>query len=392
MANLTESTPAVYPSGIYQLEVTDPVQGGANGISNTQGKQLADRTKYLKQHVDALEAGTGIGNGTITAAKLAASVIPSSFRGCILKGVTNADGANNIVTRVNGTTVAINGSPTPVTLSFAWGWDDFGQRDFFAEYNSDINLTLSGQGIANGSSEVFVFIERNTLNGTLTPRMDTGPFVISPAEPTSSQKYWFDTVAMVWKQWNAGLSAWTLRQYVLLARVTRNQSQELSIVYNYPFRESLDPETGIVPGSIVPMHRDHTNPPNGWLHCNGANVSRTTYARLFAVIGTSYGSGDGSTTFKLPDLRGEFIRGLDAGRNVDTGRALGSSQADELKSHTHTDTFNHRTSGTGEITSNTTPLAGIPELSATTITVTSDATGGAETRPRNVAYPYFIKF
>lgn len=75
--------------------------------------------------------------------------------------------------------------------------------------------------------------------------------------------------------------------------------------------------------------------PAGWLKANGAAVSRTAYAALFAAIGTTYGAGNGSTTFNLPDFRGEFRRGLDDGRGIDTGRALGSSQADTLKSHTH---------------------------------------------------------
>ncbi|MBS7660554.1 tail fiber protein [Pseudomonas lalucatii] len=68
-------------------------------------------------------------------------------------------------------------------------------------------------------------------------------------------------------------------------------------------------------------------PPTGWLKANGAAVSRSTYAALFAAIGTTYGAGNGSTTFNLPDLRGEFIRGWDDGRGVDGGRALGSAQA-----------------------------------------------------------------
>jgi microcystin-dependent protein len=51
----------------------------------------------------------------------------------------------------------------------------------------------------------------------------------------------------------------------------------------------------------------------GWLKCNGAAVSRSTYAVLFAAIGTLYGAGDGTTTFNLPDYRGEFLRGLDDG-------------------------------------------------------------------------------
>ncbi len=59
-------------------------------------------------------------------------------------------------------------------------------------------------------------------------------------------------------------------------------------------------------------------PPAGFLACNGAAVSRTAYARLFSRISTTFGVGDGSTTFNLPDLRGEFIRGWDSGRGVDT--------------------------------------------------------------------------
>lgn len=66
--------------------------------------------------------------------------------------------------------------------------------------------------------------------------------------------------------------------------------------------------------------------PAGWLKADGTAVSRTTYADLFAAIGTTYGVGDGSTTFNLPELRGEFLRGLDDGRGIDAGRTLGTFQ------------------------------------------------------------------
>jgi len=66
--------------------------------------------------------------------------------------------------------------------------------------------------------------------------------------------------------------------------------------------------------------------PLGAMKANGALVSRTAYSRLFAKIGTTHGAGDGSTTFALPDLRGEFVRGWDDGRGVDGGRAFGSAQ------------------------------------------------------------------
>src|SRR6478736_1555074 len=75
--------------------------------------------------------------------------------------------------------------------------------------------------------------------------------------------------------------------------------------------------------------------PTGWLKANGATISRTTYAKLFAAVGTLYGVGDGSTTFNLPDLRGEFLRALDDGRGVDTSRALGSAQDGQNLSHVH---------------------------------------------------------
>lgn len=71
--------------------------------------------------------------------------------------------------------------------------------------------------------------------------------------------------------------------------------------------------------------------PTGWLECNGAAISRATYGTLFAVIGTNYGAGDGATTFNLPDLRGEFLRGADRGRGVDAGRAIGSAQGDAIR-------------------------------------------------------------
>ena len=77
-----------------------------------------------------------------------------------------------------------------------------------------------------------------------------------------------------------------------------------------------------------------TTPPSGWLKANGAAVSRTTYAALFSAIGTTFGAGDGSSTFNLPDLRGEFVRGLDDGRNVDGGRRLGTNQGDAIRNIT----------------------------------------------------------
>jgi microcystin-dependent protein len=75
--------------------------------------------------------------------------------------------------------------------------------------------------------------------------------------------------------------------------------------------------------------------PAGWLKADGSAVSRSEYPNLFLAIGTLYGAGNGSTTFNLPDLRGEFVRGLDDGRGVDSFRTLGSFQIDVNKEHNH---------------------------------------------------------
>jgi microcystin-dependent protein len=79
------------------------------------------------------------------------------------------------------------------------------------------------------------------------------------------------------------------------------------------------------------FYRAVNSVPEGFLECNGAELSRNTYSELFNEIGTVFGTGDGSTTFNLPDLRGEFLRGFDNGRGVDTGRVFGSSQLDQMQ-------------------------------------------------------------
>nr|DAP06468.1 MAG TPA: tail collar fiber protein [Bacteriophage sp.] len=72
--------------------------------------------------------------------------------------------------------------------------------------------------------------------------------------------------------------------------------------------------------------------PTGWLLCQGQAVSRTTYAQLFSVIGTTYGSGDGSTTFNLPDMRGRVAVGSDANLGTVSGANSRNFSWDNLPS------------------------------------------------------------
>lgn len=156
---------------------------------------------------------------------------------------------------------------------------------------------------------------------------------------------------------------------------------------------------GVPAGAVA--HFARSAAPDGWLVADGAIVSRSTYAALFDAIGTTFGVGDGVTTFKLPDLRGEFIRGLDGGRGVDAGRVLGSVQEDDFQSHTHEASTGNAAAGvqfspSGIAVGNTVFEGNPMYLNASDAlhahSVTVGLTGGAETRPRNVALLVCIKF
>jgi microcystin-dependent protein len=127
--------------------------------------------------------------------------------------------------------------------------------------------------------------------------------------------------------------------------------------------------------------------PTGWLKANGALVSRSTYSALFAAIGTTFGAGDGSTTFALPDMRGEFPRGWDDGRGVDSGRGFGSTQSQGIQSHTHPQTNFAANSQPGNR-----PVGFANTTGAATFDFSTASSGGAETRPRNIALLACIKF
>ncbi len=153
--------------------------------------------------------------------------------------------------------------------------------------------------------------------------------------------------------------------------------------------------SGIPPGAV--MHFAMTTPPTGWLKANGAAVSRTTYTALFAAIGTTFGAGDGSTTFNLPDLRGEFVRGYDDGRGVDSGRAFGSSQADALQNITGT--FSVSAGDSTHVSgafSQSGSFAGNGREPQPNFIINFDASRVArtanETRPRNIALLACIKY
>ena len=151
-------------------------------------------------------------------------------------------------------------------------------------------------------------------------------------------------------------------------------------------------------GTVVPL--GGTTVPTGWLECDGSAVSRTTYADLFTAIGTTHGAGDGSTTFNVPDLRGEFIRGWDNGKGTDSGRTFGSSQTDALQNITGTiygtSVGSHGGQATGAFTSQSAGSTYRDSLEVSNgsqflFDASNVARTSTETRPRNIAMMYCIK-
>ena len=185
---------------------------------------------------------------------------------------------------------------------------------------------------------------------------------------------------------------------------------------------------GVPAGSVFALAGSQAGVPTGYLECDGSSVSRSTYSALFGVIGTTYGSAS-STTFNLPNLRGQFIRGVNTtGSGTDANRNIGSSQSEDNKSHNHSISVSGTTSNptptlTGDVrrisegyraqgtasgvftkeldgnnsitgASSTSPVAGFSMDATHTHTFSASGnTGnqGSETRPSNVAMMYIIK-
>ena len=164
--------------------------------------------------------------------------------------------------------------------------------------------------------------------------------------------------------------------------------------------------------------------PSGFLYCNGQAVSRSTYSRLFTSISTTFGVGNGTTTFNVPNFQGAFLRGIGnqtVSSTVHTAAALGTAQADDVLEHLHTysdmywydenagvagqtihlsggnyqnpsgDNNGSNTDGdyTKRMTSSAVYAAGATQTNAAT---TPTPAIGTETRPMNYAVYYYIRY
>ena len=318
MANLPE-TPQ-WEEGIYQIEVSDPVLGGPDGISNRQGKQLASRTLYLKQQVE--KGGSDLA-----------------------KHIAAADPHTQYAPKASPTFTGTPTAPTPA--------------------NSDNSKKLA--------TTEFVAKALAALAGSAPETLDT---LKELADALGNDPNFATTVLNK-----------------LAEKLAKDQNGA-----DIPDPALFVKNLGLGEGSAlpvgVPVPWPSATPPTGWLKCNGAAFSAEEYPELAKAYPTN----------KLPDLRGEFIRGWDDGRNVDAGRALLSQQGDAMQKISGTvadNAMGASASGSGAMTitvaSGTTYYASAAASSSyiyyKTIGIDSSlvARTANENRPRNIAFNYIVR-
>ncbi|UGE74335.1 tail fiber protein [Escherichia coli] len=313
MANLPE-TPQ-WEEGIYQIEVSDPVLGGPDGISNRQGKQLASRTLYLKQQVE--KGGSELA-----------------------KHIAAADPHTQYAPKASPTFTGTPTAPTPA--------------------NSDNSKKLA--------TTEFVAKALAALAGSAPETLDT---LKELADALGNDPNFATTVLNK------------------LAEKLAKDQHGADIPDPALFVKNLGLGEGSALPVGVPVPWPSATPPTGWLKCNGAAFSPEEYPELAKAYPTN----------KLPDLRGEFIRGWDDGRGIDTNRSLLSSQGDAIRNiiGALVDVrFNTYPSDSGVFTTSV-----IGDASSDSIKggyakrVTFDASRvvptANENRPRNIAFNYIVR-
>lgn len=319
MANLSEMSR--WEAGIYQWETSDPVQGGPNGIDNRPTRELANRTRWLYDELGRVKARMDDPN--------------------FYKSITVSDS----------------------------------KALFDANNYLQIGADAAGGYIRNKKTNKGIQIKND---GTL--QYDGADIITARKVSHSPDDYTVATVPSSFALNKAFDNSIKRGGAIGLG----GAAHQIAIGWDTPgLVAKVDNNVmnvGVPVGTVAYFAQDV--PPFGWLKANGAAVSRTVYANLFAAIGERYGRGDGRTTFNLPDLRGEFIRSWDDGRAIDRNRALGSWQADEFRSHSH---------GIGVNRMSDTDRGSNPSTVSVDTVGQTDPAGGIETRPRNIALLACIK-
>ena len=190
-------------------------------------------------------------------------------------------------------------------------------------YNSDTDIASHQIYIPFDADEIWRRGKDYSGNWTAWAKITVSPAELEEAVRTAAGQ----AVLLTGAQTVRGVKTFSDGLKTTTAAATSNDT---SVATTEFVRHAVDSS---LPSGAV-MYFAMQSAPTGWLKADGSAVSRTQYPALFAAIGTTFGVGDGRTTFNLPDLRGEFVRGWDGGRNIDPGRAFGSAQGDAIRNIT----------------------------------------------------------
>jgi microcystin-dependent protein len=345
---------------------------------------------------DLLTDANLAGTTAIAALKLAGTTVTSTGAELnILDGVTASAAEINILTGVTSTAAELNYNDTGAGVGTV-----VASKTVTADANKDVaslrNLTITGELDAatldiSGAVDIDGAIQ---LDATFTVGVDDTGYDV---------KFFGDT-ASAFMQWDASADDLILGgaagivipdgNLTLGSTAVTATAAELNFVdgVTSSIQTQISALSQTPAGSII--YHAANSAPTGFLKANGATVSRSTYANLFSAIGTTFGAGDGSTTFLLPDLRGEFMRGWDDSRGIDGSRAFGSAQADQMEEHNHI-TSNYPLhqgygGGTGALVVRSPADTQHGNLS-TILGNRGGTSNSSENRPRNVALLACIK-
>lgn len=154
-------------------------------------------------------------------------------------------------------------------------------------------------------------------------------------------------------------------------------------------------KTNVIPPGVINAYVS-SSIPSGWLLCDGSEVNRTTYAALFAIISTTYGAGDGSTTFNVPNLKGKVPVGRDASQTeFDTLAETGGAKthtlsASEIPSHTHSFSATTSSNGSHTHTLSNSVFKSSGETSGLEVGAVDDATWGTRTTSSNGSHTHTV--
>lgn len=335
-------------TSVRGISTVDQLEGGPGGVMNFDAVDLTKRTNWLKSRVDPLyvttmEAITGAKTLVAGDARKAFYFRSGSFNSQVAYSPTCRKVVNAALPSVSDywidftppTTAGITGISVEFRVIGTGTWFTQG-LPIIPNQSPAILLSLN---TAN-NYEFRIITKGGAADGQISAIFN---LTTLPATPITAV-----TLPAITSIEN-GTGFWFQNQEengVLIGRVSTNGSDGSDIFVDGIQTSSVSVKPGrggyfvMRDGSswrvIGDSHRievglkaDHlaVTPPRGWLVADGRAVSRSAYADLFAVMGTTFGAGDGTNSFNLPDLRGEFIRGFDLNRFVDAGRVFGSAQS-----------------------------------------------------------------